>query len=84
MMQKGDYNMAYVSFNLSCQILENHLYGDLDFEEGSREAQDSNTDKGIKKFVLACRQFQKGLANFAILRATYTNRNLLDNDFDLP
>ena len=41
-----------------------------------------NTDFGIMKFKLACRQFQKGLANFSILRAKYTSRDLLDNDLD--
>ena len=55
MMQKEDYYMAYVSFNLSCQILENLMYGDLGQEISSAEAQDSKTDFGINKFVLACR-----------------------------
>ena len=43
-----------------------------------------STDFGIMKFKLACRQFQKGLANFSILKANYTRRDLLDNDLDFP
>ena len=38
MMQKEDYCMAYISFKLSCQILEELMYAKNQGELGSREA----------------------------------------------
>ena len=83
MMQKKDYSMAYVSFKLSCDILKTMMFGEGNDEEiGSREAQERNINFGTMKFKLACRLFQKGLANFAILKVNYSNHDLLDKDFD--
>ena len=79
MMQKKDYDMAYVSFNLSCKIISESI----NFEsEDSRVQTERGSDMSVNKFILACRQFQKGLANFAILKENYTNRDVLNNDFD--
>ena len=79
MMQKRDYSMAYISFKLSCEILEIIIHGG---RGDSRKAMDKDDDIAINKFILACRQFQKGLANFNILRKNFTNRELLDKDID--
>jgi len=73
--------MAYASFNSSCKILEDLIYGGSNNDD-SRAQTERNADIQVNKFVLACRQFQKGMANFSILKAQYTNRELLSNDFD--
>lgn len=55
-MQKEDYNMAYISFELSCQNLNNMIYAGRD-EHDSRAQHETNSDISTQKFVLACRQF---------------------------
>ena len=49
-MQKGDYRMAYESFNLSCEIQEAQI-------EVLRNNIESETDLASAKFIMACRQF---------------------------
>ena len=65
--------MAFESFSLSCEIQEAQI-------EALNGTIEQRTDLASAKFIMACRQFQKGLAYFAILRKAFSNRDLLDAD----
>ena len=73
MMQKEDYSMAAASFEIACDIQKKLTFGE-DFEDSADHLTD---DFAINKFILACRQFQKGLANFATFKVDFPNRTLL-------
>ena len=71
MMQKEDYAMAYVCFSESEEFMSAVM------EQAARDRQgDGGVDDElpINKFILACRQFQKGLANMELLRQQNPNR----------
>ena len=66
MMQQGDYGLAYVCFSESIENMEkDQIYNRL---QGV-----SRADNEEDKFLLACRLFQKGLANMERFRDRFPN-----------
>ena len=80
-MQEKDYDMAYVCFN------ESEVFMNMRIEDERIRIEDGQaalTDIKIDQFILACRQFQKGLTNLEMLRKANSNRRLLsDSDTSL-
>ena len=65
MLQKKDYSIALASLKFAYEIQHQLMK-----EDSEAANQQENT------FILACRLFQKGLANFQILKTEYPHRIL--------
>ena len=75
MMQKEDYGMAYVCFSESIEFMEKDQFY-------SRQNREARADNEEDKFLLACRLFQKGLANMELFRLQFPNSALLASKDD--
>ena len=75
MMQKEDYGLAYVCFSESIEFMEKDQF----YQRAQGMSRAENEED---KFLLACRLFQKGLANMERYRERFPNSELLQGKDD--